>query len=200
MPVFDVVERHRTFVRASPAVVFRAIRDADLARGPLTRGLLALRAIPAMLTGFVQSPVALRAEMRARRATRRDGVRLADFDHAGFRVVAERPPDELVIGLLGRFWTPRGDLRKDVSLASFAVEPPSGLALAGWNFTVIRQADGSSELRTETRVRCSVAARASFRAYWFVVRPGSGLIRRAMLRAIRLEAERVTQRVERTRD
>ena len=117
-------------------------------------------------------------------------MRHSDFERAGFRVVAERAPEELVIGLLGRFWTATGDLCREVSVANFAAGPAPGLALAGWNFTVVPRADGSCELRTETRVRCAPDARARFRAYWLIVRPGSGLIRRALLRAIRNEAER----------
>jgi hypothetical protein len=104
--------------------------------------------------------------------------------------VAENPPEELVIGLLGKFWTPRGALRADVSVDDFHAGPPSGLALAGWNFTIVPRADGFTELATETRVWCAADVRANFRAYWLVVRPGSGLIRREMLRAIRREAER----------
>ena len=97
MPVYDVVECHRTLVRATPAVVFRTIREADLAGGPIPRALLALRAIPAALVAAVRSPRALRAEWRARRDGRRNGIRLADFERAGFRVVAEQAPTELVI-------------------------------------------------------------------------------------------------------
>ena len=103
--------------------------------------------------------------------------------------MAERAPDELVIGLLGRFWTPRGGLCADVAAETFRAGPPMGQALAGWNFTVAMRPDGSSELRTETRVWCAADARWKFRLYWLAVRPGSGLIRRAMLRAIRRHAE-----------
>jgi hypothetical protein len=103
--------------------------------------------------------------------------------------VAERAPDELVIGLLGRFWTPRGALCVDLAADAFRDGPPVGQALAGWNFTVTMRPDGSSELRTETRVWCAADARWKFRLYWLAVRPGSGLIRRAMLRAIRRHAE-----------
>jgi hypothetical protein len=189
MPVYDVVERHHTLVRAEPAVVFRAIREADLASDPVTRTLLAIRALPAAGLALARSPRGGVAEWRERRRARRRGVRLAAFERAGFRVVAERAPDELVIGLLGTFWTARGGLAA-VSAAQFAAGPPLGHALAGWNFTVTARADGGTDLRTETRVQCAPDARAKFRAYWFVVRPGSGLIRRAMLRAIRREAER----------
>jgi hypothetical protein len=190
MPVYDVVERHGTVVRAAPEHVFAAIREADLSGGMVTRVLLAARAVPAAFLAVARHPRTALDEWRGRRASGRRGTRLADFERAGFRIVAERAPEELVIGLVGRFWTPRGDLRADVSQADFASGPPPGYALAGWNFTVTPRRDGLTELRTETRVWCAPDARASFRAYWLIVRPGSGLIRRAMLRAIRREAER----------
>jgi hypothetical protein len=190
MPVYDVVERHSIIVRAAPPVVFQAIRAADLGGGLLARLLLALRAVPAAVLAIAASPRGAVGEWRARRAERGRGVRLADFERAGFRVVAERAPEELLIGLLGRFWTPRGGICHDVAARHFSAGPPAGYALAAWNFTVSTRADGGSELRTETRVRCARDARGRFRAYWFIVRPGSGLIRRSMLQAIRREAER----------
>jgi hypothetical protein len=189
MPVYDVVERHRIVVHAAPETAFAAIREANLGRGPLTRTLLTVRAVPAAVIALLRSPQAARAEWRTSRSGRPGGLRLADFERTGFRVVAERRPEELVIGLLGRFWTPRGGLHPEVTRAHFAAAPPQGFALAAWNFTVIPCGDGVVELRTETRVWCAPDARLKFRAYWFVVRPGSGLIRRAMLRAIRLHAE-----------
>lgn len=187
MPRYDVVERHATLVRATPAATYAAIREADLAGGPLTRGLLVLRALPAALIALLRSPTAALTELRERRA--RGGARLADFERAGFRVVAERAPEELVLGLLGRFWTPRGALC-EVSADTFRSGPPAGQALAVWNFRVRARPDGPCELRTETRVWCAPDARLKFRLYWLVIRPGSGLIRRAMLRAIRRQAER----------
>ena len=93
---------------------------------------------------------------------------------------------------MGRFWTPRGGLSDDLRVEQFGSGPPSGSALAGWNFTVGPIADGITELCTETRVWCAPDARSKFLAYWLVVRPGSRLIRRAMLRAIKREALRAT--------
>ena len=191
MPRYDVVERHRTIVRAPRDVVFRAVREANLAGSPITRALLGLRAAPAAVAAILRSPRNASAEYRGRAAARQGRLRLRDFERAGFRIVAERAPEELVIGLLGRFWTPRGGLCSDVSAETFRAGPPLGQALAGWNFTVALRADGSSELRTETRVWCATDVRWKFRLYWLVVRPGSGLIRHAMLRAIRHHAELV---------
>lgn len=189
MPVYDVAERHETIVRAPPDRVFAAIRQSDLTGGPVTAILLAARLLPAAVLSVLRSPRQARDELRSRRVTGAERRGLAPFERAGFRVIAERVPDELVIGLLGRFWTARGGICPDVSAASFRTGPPPGQALAGWNFSVAARPDGSSLLRTETRVWCAPDATARFRVYWLMVRPGSGLIRRAMLRAIRATAE-----------
>jgi hypothetical protein len=187
MPRFDVVERHGLLIRAEPEVIYAAIRRADLASGAVTRLLLSLRAVPAALLAVLRSPTAARSEWRERRARRE--VRLADLERAGFRVVAESVPRELVLGLLGRFWTPRGAICRDVDAGVFRAGPPAGYALAAWNFTIEPHGMGECLLQTETRVRCAPDARRKFLLYWFCVRPGSGLIRRSMLRAIRREAE-----------
>ncbi|MFL5481796.1 MAG: hypothetical protein ACJ8AK_06360 [Gemmatimonadaceae bacterium] len=193
MPKYDVIERHRAVVAAGTDTVYAALRRADLASGPLAKLLLAVRAIPSALIASFRSPGSAFVELRAARkprAQRPRAIRLADFERAGFHVVAERVPEEIVIGLLGKFWTPRGALRATLSIDDFHKGPPNGYALAGWNFTVAARPDGLTELATETRVWCAEDARVKFRAYWLVVRPGSGLIRRSMLGAIRREAER----------
>ena len=196
MPEYDVVERHQTLVHAPPDAVYAALRDTDLSSGWITSTLLTARALPAAFMSILVSPrralVKLR-ESRARRGVtggRRGALRLADYERAGFHVVAEHAPEELVIGVLGKFWTLRGGASGMVTVDDFRRRPPRGYALAGWNFTIAPRPDGVAELATETRVRCAPDARIKFRAYWLLVRPGSGLIRRAMLRAIRREAER----------
>ena len=107
MPQYDVVERHHILMNASTDTVFDALRKADLGSGVMTSTLLKLRALPAILLGILQSP--RRAAPRSRGSRQRArGIYLADLTRGGFSVVAERPPEELVIGLLGKFWTPRG--------------------------------------------------------------------------------------------
>jgi hypothetical protein len=195
MPKYDVIERHRTVVAAGTDTVYAALRRADLAGGPLAKLLLAVRAMPSALIALFRSPVSTFVELRAPRkplAQRLRAFRLADFERAGFHVVGERAPEEIVIGLLGKFWTARGALRTTLCMEDFHKGPPNGYALAGWNFTVAARPDGLTELATETRVWCAQDARVKFRAYWLLVRPGSGLIRRSMLGAIRREAERAS--------
>jgi hypothetical protein len=58
------------------------------------------------------------------------------------------------------------------------------------NFRV-EQVEGRTVLTTETRVLCTdPGARRRFRRYWALIRPASGAIRVAGLRAIRRRAER----------
>ena len=183
LPVYDVAERHATRVRAAPATVYGALRCADLARSPLVRLLLTLRILPLVIVSPARA---------IREAAHRSGraVTLRDFEERGFKVIAENPPHELLIGLVGAFWTASGRLQP-VDAATFSSPQLPGTARAVWNFRIVPDGSGACVLTTETRVQCADAAsRRHFRAYWLLVRPGSGLIRRLMLRAIRQHAER----------
>ena len=192
MPHYDVAERHRTIVRAAPDVVFRAIHEANVSGGLVTHILYVLRFAPAAVVAAVRSPGSAWSDYLKRVSRQNRVVHLDDLERSGFHVVAERAPEELVIGVLGRFWTVRGGPgAAAVTVETFRSPPPAGQALAGWNFSVERRQDGSSELSTETRVLCAADVRWKFRLYWIAIRPGSGLIRRAMLRAIRRHAEAI---------
>lgn len=181
MPRWDACERHGIRVRASPDRVYAALHSADLAGHPLVRGLLALRALPAVVTD--------RGGLRELRRRAAQSITLARFEEQGFRVLAEDPPRELLIGLEGAFWRPDGGLRS-VDPSSFGGPVPAGVARAAWNFAIEPASAGGCVLRTETRVVAGDrSTRRRFRVYWTVIRPASGLIRRLMLRAIRAEAE-----------
>jgi hypothetical protein len=183
LPVYDVRERHRTTVRAGAAAVYAAIGSTDLASTPAVRALLFARAIPgAILAG--------RAGLRELRRRLYETVTLRAFERHGFRIIAEFPPDELVIGVEGQFWRLRGGVCTPAPEHFRSVAPAPGTARAVWNFTVRPAGASHVELATETRVQCAdAAARRRFLPYWLVIRAGSGLIRRQMLRAIRRAAE-----------
>src|SRR5688500_6175557 len=103
LPRFDVRTTHRIRVRASPDATWAALPRADLARGPLVGALLVIRALPAALASGRAGFDRLRHESVRH-------VTLDSFVGEGFRILEERPPEELVIGLEGRFWRPTGDL------------------------------------------------------------------------------------------
>ena len=182
LPRWDAVERHGLVIRATSARVWAGLRTADFGRSPLMAALLGLRALPSLLS----APRRTVRRLRERRAGR---LTLDTFFARGFVLLEERPERELVIGLEGRFWTAAGDLRP-TDAERFREPPAPGLARVAWDFRAEPLANGRVRLTTETRVLCADAAtRRRFRAYWLLVRLGSGLIRRAMLRAIRRAAE-----------
>jgi hypothetical protein len=86
-------------------------------------------------------------------------------------VLEDIPGEGIVVSLQGQFWRLRG-------------RGPEPAATAVVRF---RAADGM--LSTETRVQVPPASRAQFVRYWRIVRPFSGLIRRAVLRAAKRRAE-----------
>ena len=117
---------------------------------------------------------------------------LREFEAHGFRVLAENPPHELLVGLMGSFWKLDGGLLP-IDAATFRGSQLPGTARVAWNLRVVEKKDGICELATETRVKCADAkSRRYFGLYWAFIRPGSGLIRRCMLRSIRIKAECAT--------
>jgi hypothetical protein len=178
VPTWDASSRHAIWVAANPAEVYQTAREADLGRPWMVRILMGLRAVPAWLATVLHSP-----------RTAADPRNQKLVGRLAFTLIAEAPGEEFVLGIMGRFWTPSGQVVA-ASAERFRQPPPPGLAQGVWNFRVTPSGAGTV-LSTETRVRCGDAAtRRQFARYWRVIRLGSGLIRNSMLRYIRLEAER----------
>jgi hypothetical protein len=183
MPRFEVRERHGIIVRASPEETYRALWEADLAASRIVGLLLAMRAVPAALARGLAGARELRSRGLKPFSLRRMG------EH-GFRILEERPGEEVVIGLEGRFWTPSGELATPGAEQFRSAPPAPGSARAAWNFHMERLPNGASSLRTETRVLCAdQRARRRLLPYWYLIRPWSGMIREAMLREVRRVAE-----------
>lgn len=180
IPAYDAASRHRTWVAADPARVYEVARHADFSRPRLVRFLMGLRATPARVAAAVRGGRAPGAAAGGRPAV----------GPVAFVVLAEVPGEEFVLGIMGRFWTASGG-PVEASPARLKRPPPAGLAQGIWNFRVEPCGRGTA-LTTETRVRCGdPATRRRFLRYWRLIRPGSTLIRRSLLRHIRLEAERM---------
>ncbi|HEU0301598.1 MAG TPA: hypothetical protein VFR37_19240 [Longimicrobium sp.] len=176
LPRADFAERHALRVHAPPERAYAAARGLDLSGSLPVRVLFALRSLPALFT------------RRRGRGQRGLGATMEGLLRNGFILLDERPPQELVLGLVGRFWTPAGGIER-IDPAEFAGFDRPGMAVAAWNFTILPTDEGSL-VATETRVRCTDdAARRSFARYWRVVRPFSGFTRMEALRAIRRAAE-----------
>jgi len=173
----DAVETHSIVINASREIVYRALWTADLGGSALIKVLLALRSLPQFISsGFRSLP-------------RHQKVTLQTIMNSGFGMLAEKPNQEIVLGVTGRFWRLTGNL-SPFKRSDFDGPVPIGMARGVWNFSVAEQINGQTTLCTETRVMCGDAAsRRKFLTYWLIVRPFSGLIRLIMLRRVRKTAE-----------
>ena len=114
---------------------------------------------------------------------------MRDVIAQGFLLLAEDPPREVVLGLVGAFWRLRGGVVR-ADAGTFGNPPPAGTARAAWNFHIAELGGSECLLSTETRVQgADDASRRRFKLYWTIVGAGSGLIRVRMLRSIRRVAE-----------
>lgn len=180
LPVFDFREVHSTVIRATPRRVFEAIKLVTPEEIPLVAILFAIRGLPARLTGRPALAVSTGAPL------------LEQALRAGFVMLAESPDQELVLGTVGQFWSLRGGSSFSVSTpAEFVGFNQPGHAKAVLNFHLMEMEVGRVELSTETRIlTLDPASRRRFGLYWRVIYPGSALIRRMWLRAIRRHSER----------
>jgi hypothetical protein len=183
LPSYDVFERHRANVGVPPVATYAALRRANLASVPIVRILMGLRALPGAVAHGASG-------LRRLWDQRPEPVTITTLEAYGFRVLAESPPSELLLGLEGQFWRLTGNVCTPSEVDFRTRAPAPGSARAVWNFQLQAREDGTTELTTETRVQCADAgARRRFLPYWYFIRPASGLIRRAVLRAIRRAAE-----------
>ena len=171
LPEYQVKARYSVQVGRSPEKTAAGLRKASFADLAIVRRLMRLRGYRLGNTKPAASSAA-------------ESCRLGSF----LELVASL--EEVVLGIAGRFWRPDGGIVRDLTPEGFREFRRMGYAKAVWNF-FISPADGSSRLRTETRVQTfGRAATVKFRLYWLVVEPFSGLIRKAMLREVKRIAER----------
>lgn len=161
---YDFVETHGISIHADADSIYRAANEVDFSDSLLIRSLFFLRGLSSK------------------------NVTLQSLRSSRFEILGERLNRELVLGIVGRFWTLKGDLKK-IDAESFRKFNSAGYAKAVWNFSLAPDGD-DTRLTTETRIKCTDdQSRNSFRFYWTFIRPFSGLIRMEMLRVIKNKAE-----------
>lgn len=173
VPVWHFAEFHTVAVAAPPERVFDAIERVRADEIFLFRTLTWIRRGGQPLPESILN--AGEQESLIDVATQSDFVRLAyDF------------PRELVIGTV--VMAPPGG-QGTLTPEIFQTRLPAGFTLAAMNFVVTSDGTSGSVLSTETRVYAnSPSARRRFAAYWRLIYPGSAIIRRMWLLAIRRRA------------
>ena len=173
VPVWQFHERHAIRVAASPERVFDAIRLVRANEISLFSTLTWIR------RGGRKAPESI--------LNAGDTAPLLDVaTRNGFIYLANDAPRELVIGTV--VIAPPGQ-RGSLTPQTFKTPLPPGFALAAMNFVVTPDGPNASIVSTETRVFANTPeSRRKFARYWRVIYPGSAIIRRMWLRAVKLRA------------
>lgn len=189
VPTWQFGERHETRVHAGLAEVEAAVRAVTAREIRLFRLLTWIRNPRRSWNG--KPPTIL--------APPADRPLLDVALSSGFLLLAEQPRSELVFGTLvvvppelARLpAAQRARLRAELSPQRFRGLQEPGYAKAVMSFRLVDAGGGWTRLTTETRVFCTDdVARHRFAPYWRLIYPGSALIRRTWLAAIRDRAER----------
>jgi hypothetical protein len=178
IPEYEFSERHRVVARASEERCREAMSSWRPADSRLWRWLLRLRGLG-----------------------RPDGTLRDWAESNGFLLLGETP-DEVAYGQIGRFWAlnERGALVSPHTIAEFRAFDRPGYAVAVMNVRIKALGDSRSQISTETRIRTiGAGARWRFRLYWLLIRPFSGVLRRAMLNGMSHRAE-INQRGKTARE
>lgn len=175
-PEYQFHEFHQARVAAPCATVYQAIRKVTAREIRFFDSLIWIRRLGRPLPESI-----LRAPQ--------DEPLLDVATRTTFLKLAEEPQREIVVGTVV-VRPPGGPTAHQLSPSQYKQLRGADFAVATMNFLVAEDAPGSCRVTTETRVfATSNRARRQFAAYWRVIYPGSALIRRMWLRAIKLRAE-----------
>jgi hypothetical protein len=177
MPRWQMRERHSTPIAAPPEKVFAAIHAVRADDILLFRTLIAIRRCGETGPESIMNAPEYKPILDVATQTT-------------FVLLAEEPPRELVIGTVVAA-PPRARVATRLAPELFHEKLPPGVAVATMNFLVTPAGPGSSTISTETRVYAEDgAAIRRFAIYWRFIHPGSDIIRRMWLRAIKQRAEK----------
>jgi hypothetical protein len=165
LPQYDEREYHQIEIRGDQREVYQTLRSVDFSDSIIIRTLFRLRGLPTASTN------------------------LDSLLQVGFLLVDEIPPEELVLGLVGKFWTYRAEIL-NLDAVQYGEFNQKGYAKLAWNFTIQESAPGFVRLSTETRIVCTDDhSRVRFKLYWTLIGRFSGLTRKEMLRVVKRRVE-----------
>ena len=166
LPQYHFTEYHSILISKSPEDIYPLADELDFRDSLIIRCLFALRGMPSRM------------------------MNKKGLEHDRFVELEQIKNKEIIIGLIGQFWRPSGNLQQ-FHPHEFASFNKTGFAKASWNFKLIEESERSTKLETETRIYCTdEPTRNKFSRYWFFIRPFSGIIRKEILKSIKKKAER----------
>jgi hypothetical protein len=176
MPAWQFNETHIVHVAAPPEKVFAAIRAVRPDEIRFFRTLIAIRRCGRPVPESIMNAPAEKPLLDVATETT-------------FIYLADEPPRELVVGTVIAA-PPKVRASGKLTPEMFQKTLPPGVALATMNFLVTPDEHDGSIVSSETRVYANDASAVRrFAVYWRIIYPGSDIIRRSWLRAIKLRAE-----------
>ncbi|RPI25894.1 MAG: hypothetical protein EHM61_13175 [Acidobacteria bacterium] len=176
MPDYHFSERHEVRVRANTAKVKAAIEKVTFDELRVYHALMRVRGLAAgrnVKTNAIGQKRVLEVLLNPA---------------SGF-IKLDEDSQEIVFGMAGRPWAAGRPLRWESKEAFQAFNAPHSVKIV-CNLRVEDEGGGWSRIVTETRIRATDdSARRTMGMYWRMVYPGSGMIRRNWLNAIRDRAE-----------
>jgi hypothetical protein len=165
LPSFHYREKHSISIASDPETISARLENLDFGRSAIIRFLFWLRGMPSKM------------------------LSVKGITNGGFIELEREFNKEIVIGLAGQFWKPKGNLQTFAPAEFVGFNKPDFLK-GVWSFNIEQRGVEDCVLSTETRVYCtSELSRKRFSRYWIFVKPFSGLIRMEILRAIKKSAE-----------
>ena len=167
LPDYQFSETHSLDIKAEPARVMAQVLAYRPEDERFFRAAITLRELPMRLMGKADRPPA------------------AAFGMDNFTLLEQVADRGVAYGLAGKLWQADFGLSVIADARAFAAfaEPGSVKLVVG--FACEPLDSGLTRVTTQTRVHClDATALRSFRPYWYLIRPVSGMIRRRMLRTI----------------
>jgi hypothetical protein len=173
-PAYQFHEVHSVTIRATPERVYRAIKEVTPDEILFFHTLISIRQLGRPLPENIRNLP--------------EHLPLLDIMTRTTFVLLADTGQEIVVGTAVH--TPPGAGRPRTAEEFLALRSHAGFALASMNLAVRQSDDGASVVSTETRVYGTDApTRRRFGIYWRIIYPGSALLRRMWLRAIKQRAE-----------
>jgi len=174
IPIPEVAEHHQIEIAAPAEVVLSTAKEMELLKSPIIRAIFRARELA--LGGKPDSrphPTQLMEQMQS----------------IGWVRLSERPGREIVFGAVTQPWA-AAPVFRSIPADQFGGFSEPGYVKIAWTLRADPIDARRSMFHTETRV-CTTDqdARTRFRNYWSFVAPGVELIRVAMLRPLKREAE-----------
>lgn len=167
LPNFDFCKTESSIINCSKHKIFPLIKNLEFNNSKIIYWLFKLRGIPVP-----------------------ESLTLQGLEKLGFIKLDLSENEELILGLVGKFWTLNGNLLKMNSEEFLKFNNPE-FAKTTWNFKLIPIHLNQTKITTETRIFCPNSLnKKKFKLYWIFIQPFSSIIRKEILKNIKNNAEK----------